>query len=782
MLFSEEDSPHLKRWIVKRLENISDADADVLADYVLALLRHDGDVNDVRKLCEEEIPDFLKEDSSVFVNDVFEALAYRSYLPGAPPLPPKHAPLSAAAGVQQHPGLPYNVTPSDSAPTYQPPFRNGRKRAYVDWDDPNTQGGRDAGYGGMGFKHPRRGGFGGPGPRQDGVNSFGGSAPTISPYPPPGQLPPQSAPVPSTVGYLDPKGAMDALYGMSMAAGHPMPELLSHDRDQPPTRRRKKCRDWEKKGYCQRGSNCMFEHSTDTFYPPLFAGSPYGSVQPVPQPPAVEEYDPTNALMPDLLDRPVPLQGQQPLPEFGQHPRQKGGKHHNRQRRAERAPFSAEGPVYDRTKSTIVVENIPEENFSEDQVRAFFSQFGMILEVSMQPYKRLAIVKFDSWDSANAAYQSPKVIFDNRFVKVFWHKGDNSTQPVSGSASGTKRTQSANGSSTSPGAEIDLEEFAKKQEEKQKAFEEKTKKRQELERRRQELEQRQKELMAKQLEEKAKLAAKLAQRNGTKSGDKDGESEPSKPMTQTEALRAQLAALEAEAREMGLDPDAIDGPPSWSPGYGRGRGGWRGPSRYMPRGSYRGGYRGRANVHAAYAAYSLDNRPKKVVLTGVDFTVSEKDETLRQYLFGIGEFTDIHTTPTSTEITFKDRKTAEKFFNSILLHNKEIPGIEGCPVELAWGGTNGSSGSVPTTPGGGSASFSTPTAAAGKSSTNTITDGVTTAISGGGTGTKRETANTTTDDTAGSSSDKDVHIQLERPPQDQNEMDYEVADEGSWGY
>jgi hypothetical protein len=39
----------------------SDADADVLADYVLALLRHDGDMQTVRRLCEEEIPDFLKE-------------------------------------------------------------------------------------------------------------------------------------------------------------------------------------------------------------------------------------------------------------------------------------------------------------------------------------------------------------------------------------------------------------------------------------------------------------------------------------------------------------------------------------------------------------------------------------------------------------------------------------------------------------------------------------------------------------------------------------------------
>ena len=40
----------------------SDADADVLADYVLALLQHDGDVASIRKLCEEETKDFLKEE------------------------------------------------------------------------------------------------------------------------------------------------------------------------------------------------------------------------------------------------------------------------------------------------------------------------------------------------------------------------------------------------------------------------------------------------------------------------------------------------------------------------------------------------------------------------------------------------------------------------------------------------------------------------------------------------------------------------------------------------
>lgn len=39
----------------------SDADSDVLAEYVIALLKHDGDPDAVRKLCEQEIPDFLSE-------------------------------------------------------------------------------------------------------------------------------------------------------------------------------------------------------------------------------------------------------------------------------------------------------------------------------------------------------------------------------------------------------------------------------------------------------------------------------------------------------------------------------------------------------------------------------------------------------------------------------------------------------------------------------------------------------------------------------------------------
>ncbi len=168
---------------------------------------------------------------------------------------------------------------------------------------------------------------------------------------------------------------------------------------------------------------------------------------------------------------------------------------------------------------------------------------------------------------------------------------------------------------------------------------------------------------------------------------------------------------------------------------------------------------------------------------------------------GIGEFTDINTTSASTEITFKDRKTAEKFFNSVLLNNKEIPGLDGSPVELTWAGGNGASGSTPTTPGGASKTARAPfpnTTTTGRNGTPLNTNGASANTKQNKptttpTSKKPTTAAASNGDAGGdddtdedASSDKDVHILLERPPQDHhrdhNEMDYEVADDDRWGY
>ncbi|KAI8957690.1 hypothetical protein F5Y11DRAFT_338698 [Daldinia sp. FL1419] len=703
MLFPESDASLLRAWIIRRLANTSDADADVLADYVLALLRHDGDVESIRKMFEEEIPDFLREDAAAFTDDVFQAVKYRSYLPGAPPAPPSARqvlappPLATTSPLisSYQPQALYNTVPTASTFSQN----NSRKRTYNDRDDGEVDiilTNQGSYPGAQPYKQPRKGGgflqrggrfedphkprdqngFPGPYPPQSRSNGRFGlpSAPSFQPSTHDQSMPP-----------IDLNNLMENIQRMNHRLDIPVPQLPDLPKPVysgsilPPRRRRQKCRDYETRGYCSRGSNCKFEHGSDSLMMP-----------PLP-PSASDEYDPNNAVFPmPLLPNQHQPQGFQSL-NLAAFPTalSSNRRENNKSRRTKsRPPNTTSGPVHDKTKTSIVVQNIPSGYFTEEKVREYFSQFGNIVDISIQGPDRLAVVKFDTWDAAHAAWSSPKVIFDNRFVKVFWHKDEAESRPasVNGKVGNGVNNGSTNGNSLieegAPAEPFDMDEFIRKQEEAQKAHEEKTKKRQELERQRLELEERQKELRARQLEEKRKLQARLAGKN-THSETNDP---TQKPTSQTEALRAQLAALEEEANVLGIDPDAIQ-EDSWSTrGRGRGGRGYRGRGRFATRAT-RGGhsYQGRGGIearHAAYAAYSLDNRPKIIALSGVDFTDPEKDESLRQYLFGIGEFQEIHADPATTHVTFKDRKTAEQFMMGVSANNT-IPGLED-KVEVTW--------------------------------------------------------------------------------------------------
>ena len=302
-------------------------------------------------------------------------------------------------------------------------------------------------------------------------------------------------------------------------------------------------------------------------------------------------------------------------------------------RQNNRAEFSQAGPNHDRSITTIVVEQIPEEKFDEKSVRDFFSDFGNIVEVTMQPYKRLAIVKYDEYHAARRAYDSPKVIFDNRFVKVYWYKPNSVPTPPSSAKPAT------NGSAPeSDEPSFDKEEFERNAMAAQKKLEEKKAQMKEMEAKRQALEKQKEELAQKQSEEKRKLLEKLAAKGVTSddigmpdvAGDTANNADDTKVSAHTLALRKKVAELEAEAKSLGLDSALNDYTPRGR-GRGRGRGSYRGwegfaaPFRGSPRG--RGGYRGRV----ASSGYNLDLRTKKVVVSGVEFDTS-KDEALRQHL------------------------------------------------------------------------------------------------------------------------------------------------------
>ena len=67
----------------------------------------------------------------------------------------------------------------------------------------------------------------------------------------------------------------------------------------------------------------------------------------------------------------------------------------------------------------VTIEKIPLEFCDEDQVTAYFSQFGPISYLQVLPQNQRAIIEFEEPSSAQAAFKSSEAIFGNRFVKIF---------------------------------------------------------------------------------------------------------------------------------------------------------------------------------------------------------------------------------------------------------------------------------------------------------------------------------------------------------------------------
>jgi RNA-binding protein 26 len=95
-----------------------------------------------------------------------------------------------------------------------------------------------------------------------------------------------------------------------------------------------------------------------------------------------------------------------------------------------RGGFAASGgrSHQNRSNSTIVVENIPKEHCVIDKVNEYFKQFGTITNISLQPESSKAVISYSSHQEADTAYSSPEVIFNNRFVKVYWQKAESKDQ------------------------------------------------------------------------------------------------------------------------------------------------------------------------------------------------------------------------------------------------------------------------------------------------------------------------------------------------------------------
>lgn len=75
-----------------------------------------------------------------------------------------------------------------------------------------------------------------------------------------------------------------------------------------------------------------------------------------------------------------------------------------------------------RNDKTLVVEKIPEDKLTLDTVNGWFKRFGTVTNVAIDASSAKALVSFATHEEAHAAWKSEDAVFNNRFVKLFWHR------------------------------------------------------------------------------------------------------------------------------------------------------------------------------------------------------------------------------------------------------------------------------------------------------------------------------------------------------------------------
>ncbi|GJE85947.1 hypothetical protein PsYK624_020270 [Phanerochaete sordida] len=478
MILDAEAATHLKPWLVRTLEPICDAEPGALADYILALLKHNAPESELRQEINAQLEEFLEKETSSFIDTLFTALRTKSYLPYSAPSPPAGTDASSSTAVPDG-GIPI---PLDglipSADGDSPDRRRKRGLEFDDGDFRPAKGPRlhDDGQ----FPRPVRGGFAGRGDR-GGRMMIAGRA-----------------------DYMD--GGMNGAMDMGMGGG----TMNGRGAYRPPDRGRGICRDYHNNGYCARGAFCKYSHGEDAVVPqqlfpmngmaggaygpmmgggdmafPMAAGAnaPYnpheridmrpmvggsmgmgtgrlpntrtpmlprhgdlnGAMSRKPgELPVIQDLTPrapedeaaqqsqasgsTNNAMqgvegPVVRDLSLPMNpmAMNPMANMQQQnpfPRQRNGPMTPKGTFRETPNFRGER----RQDKTLVVEKIPEDKLSLGAINDWFKRFGTVTNVAVDASGHKALVSFANHEEAYAAWKSEDAVFGNRFVKVFWHR------------------------------------------------------------------------------------------------------------------------------------------------------------------------------------------------------------------------------------------------------------------------------------------------------------------------------------------------------------------------
>ncbi|KAJ3123316.1 hypothetical protein HK100_011651 [Physocladia obscura] len=465
-----------------------DADPSVLAEYVIALLKHDKTNADLRTLCLEQLDEFLKHETETFVSKLFVAVQNREYLPKSVPQKPQPSTTAitttavSATATQQPQTKQLPRQPAAALEPKESPAKRRRRSLdmtaddAVDFDNKDDEDEHDehdgqqlrrkrrfgdgnipsvdsenynaaapfdiVGYNGSGYEgrsgeqwgavnDNRNSDF-----NRNGHGGGGGGVFRSVPYGATGFAPQNNwgahannMPVP--VGVVAP--------GVVVAMGFAQNGSGAFGGSRGGVRSRGRCYEFDAQGTCSRGEACHFDH-VPKIAPIIGGPAQYHNFtngvprNMIPQ----NSYDniilsPNNLNnQPGAIDFSQQQQQQQRYQQQQYSFRGRGAPRGNFRGRPTPQGSVAAVSIYhgNPANTTLMIDNIPRENCTLDAVLGYFKKFGTITDVAVEPEFSRARVRFENVSSARNARASPEVIFGNRFVKVYFYSEP--TQVVGG--------------------------------------------------------------------------------------------------------------------------------------------------------------------------------------------------------------------------------------------------------------------------------------------------------------------------------------------------------------
>ncbi|XP_013412768.2 RNA-binding protein 26-like [Lingula anatina] len=380
MLIENVDA--LKAWLTKTLTPICDADPEALAKYIVALVKKDKTLEELRELCNDQLEVFLQKETKSFVESLFVSLDNKSY---------QHVDSGVAKGHQAQQSQP--PTSQHSAPG------NTEKRRKSD-ELPDKE---DRDHRRTRSRSPRRG--------NDSVQKkpFVCKTSSVKPYEPEPYKPTEGRPGQQPWGG-GPRGPKPQQYQPQQRV--PNPNLVSvptvgsmEDKGLPGQQQHHPPQQQQQQQQLQ-----QLQHSPNRRV--------VASKRGLDVPPYQEQVPPQQ-----------PNQYSNPEQQFHRGPPAKRG-HFDFNRLGPRRGGGRGAYNTSSENATLEVRKIPRELNNIAKINEHFSKFGTIvnLQVCYGGDPEAALVSFASHHQANSAYRSSEPVFNNRFVKVFWHNKEQQQQ------------------------------------------------------------------------------------------------------------------------------------------------------------------------------------------------------------------------------------------------------------------------------------------------------------------------------------------------------------------